>query len=309
MKKYILIFLSFFWLLIGQEKPSNLQIAKKLEIKTKFERVTKTHEFPKPYRELDSLLQIIYDQYCNYPGMTKRDQNSNYVRWEHTDISYDLLKDFASVLLKIQFYPWELYHNYVTIANEPIKDQQRRFNELIKKGGYWSELILPLPGWIIHHYILNTQIKNRFPRDFNLIINNRYILIVEPYLYERDWVNPDIKIQKINYYGCKVISDIKGNYMGDEKIEVCVGDNLMGYSTLDIGSRYMVLLRHKSQYIHFNDLNQSYILNPSDTDRFGIFKIEGNYINNLEIVLQSNSKIEIEYFKQVVERIINDTME
>ena len=132
-----------------------------------------------------------------------------------------------------------------------------------------------------------------------------------PYIFSAKETNKKnhLKIQKINYYGCKVISDIKGNYMGDEKIEVCVGDNLMGYSTLDIGSRYMVLLRHKSKNIHFNDLNQSYILNPSDTDRFGIFKIEGNYINNLEIVLQSNSKIEIEQFKQVVERIINDTME
>ena len=309
MKKFILMFFLFICLLVGQEKSPNLQIAEKLEIKTKFQEVTKTHEFPEPYIVMDSLFIELYNWLYKYPGITDSKHEDGYINWYNTDIPDNLLKDFANVILKIQFYPWELYHNYITLANEPIKDQQRRFNELIKKGGYWSELILPLPGWIIHHYILNTQIKNRLPRDFNLIIKNRYILILEPYLYERDWVNPDIKIQKINYYGCKVISDIKGNYMGDEKIEVCVGDNLMGYSTLDIGSRYMVLLRHKSKNIHFNDLNQSYILNPSDTDRFGIFKIEGNYINNLEIVLQSNSKIEIEQFKQVVERIINDTME
>ena len=90
---------------------------------------------------------------------------------------------------------------------------------------------------------------------------------------------------KIKYYGCKVIEDIKGNFRGDDRIEVCVGDNLRGFSNMELGTNYLVLLRHESQNINFNELIQSYTLNPYGTNRYGILKIDNNVILNMDRML------------------------
>jgi len=43
---------------------------------------------------------------------------------------------------------------------------------------------------------------------------------------------------------------------------------------MELGTNYLVLLRHESQNIHFNELSQSYTLNPYGTNRYGILKID-----------------------------------
>jgi hypothetical protein len=279
-------------------QPRNLRIA------LTYFKITEQQKFPPPYVLLDSLMLEFQDWLFAYPGYTSTVHPEGYKYWDQSDMPYDLLLRFAKVLVWKDFYPREDFYRYLRIANAPSRDQYRRYDAAVARGELFDEAGLPMTGYVLGVYILEKQIKNRLPWEWYFTLKNRYILVVEPLTKEYRWIDPKLKMMKANYYRCKVIQDIKGNFDGPD-IAQFVDNYLKGRVTeMEIGRKYLVLVSLRSDS---GSYGPTYLIRGLATDGRGIFPVVNGKILDTELKLRTESEITIENYKDIIQNFIHKT--
>lgn len=301
-RKYVLIILLLF------QGTSTIRTAQKDNIKSQtapfvqFRKITEQVEFPPPYVVLDSLLfEFYYRLYLNQADTTHKD-GSKFL--DGSDIPDNLLLSFAKTLVWKDFYPRDIYYRYLSIGNTPKREQFKRFDEATRAGKLFDETFLPpMPGFVLGK-IIDKHIRNRLPWIWYFIIKNRYILIVKPITKENRWIDPEYKIMKADYYNCKVIQDIKGNYDGPSM--PLLGVNYMRGNTteMEIGKKYLVLIPFESTTGNYGPV---YVVRGLATDGIGIFPVFNGKIFDPELILNNEVEIPIQEFKQTIRTFIHNT--
>ncbi|HCI56269.1 MAG TPA: hypothetical protein PL107_03345 [Candidatus Marinimicrobia bacterium] len=300
--------------LISQEKISpNFKVADKLNIKTKFEKPTDKQEFPKPYKVLDSLFVEFYNWVNSYPGINDSKHPEGYIDWTDTDMPQMMMETFAKSILLTHFYPDSITYEYFALANKPSDEQLKRYINIVKEGGEWDEVILNRPAWCLNVYILNNQIKNRMSEMWNFLLNNYYILVVEPYLMKIDIIDPSlpkIQINQANYYACNVLEDIKGNFpVALKKISISSSD----IYNMTENKKYIVLLNSRdygyfsSHYEHIMGISHEYSLR-SIYNKIPVYELVDNKMNNNYDLFGLGSEVQLEFFKNYIRSFIESNI-
>ncbi len=305
--------------LISQENVSpSFKVADKLNIKTKFEKPTDKQEFPKPYKVLDSLFVEFYDWVNSYPGINDSKHPDGYVDWADTDMPQEMLEAFAKAILWSRFYSGSIRHEYVTLANKPSDEQFHRYRKMEIEGGTWDEVRLMRTGWCLNIYI-DGQIEKRMPWMWHYFIKTGYILIVEPFTYQKsiiiDTRMPDNALNRSDYFGCYVKDDVVGNFNGPQKITITAFPNKYN---LENGKQYLVVL--SKEYLEtlsdkdgkISGINYEFGAVDWITNNQAVFEIiNGKVIDNSQLLflgqkLSIGPEFTVDILKQKVQVLIKE---
>lgn len=262
-----------------------------------FVKVTNTYDFPPVFKKLDSLLTefYIWSDYAN-PNATK---------WTEREMPEEMLMAFAKLLVWKNCISNEIGQKYLELANAVSKDQYRRENEANEKGTEFVEIKLPMPGGVLS-IIRRDMISKKLSWEWQFHLVNNYLLIVEPITAESLPINPeDSNSQKADYYNCKVIDDIKGNYSGSNPI--LLGVNFVK-GKMKTCNQYLVLIYGRNSFEKY--YGEHYLVRGIATDDEAIFPIkDGMIINNNDVLKTGKRKMQISEYKELVRNFIHKTAE
>ena len=270
--------------------------------------VSETAEFPPPYQIIDSLLFQFQDWLFSTPNFFLVPKPKEHIYWDDLDLPLDLLTDFAKVLLWKDYYPYSNYRNYLKVANAPAKEQAKRISKTWKRDEVVNEKHLPMPGFVLNPYIIQKQIKKRFPFDWYFLLENRYMFIVEPFTKDLEYIDPESRLGgRAYYYQCKFIEDVKGNYFGEDTLLLATNFLKGPFTEMEIGKKYLVLISLDANESSHRGLR--YLVRGLVTNGRGIFPIDGDKIIDFERELDKNtvfiSNESITGFKKSIEFFIN----
>jgi len=244
---------------------------------------------------VDSLCQQFYSN--TFPALISNNKSSS--DWVKS-MSNSELKEIAKILVFLFYIPSDEYMNFLVTINEPFHDQIRREQQAKKMGMSFNEIRAILPGALIHFFV--KEIEDRLSWEWTFHLTTRYILIVEIL----DKRTGSLQRPEANYplYECKVISDIKGNFNGNEYIGIIGGPNAK--MLVETDNTYLVLL-YSTHRIGMKETPNEYVTGGYATKGHGFFEIEnGKLIDKYNLLHVSDSLLTIDSYKKNVQNFFDN---
>lgn len=135
---------------------------------------------PQPYHNLDSLLDIFYNQLIDVPEHPSPLKNFEQVTWNDSDFSDTYCEEIARNILWTHFYPDSLYSKYCITLNRIVGKYLQRIDRDRRAGIHRTEITYPLPGWVVNRLFKDTILPDRFGWEQYLLLQSQYILEVIP---------------------------------------------------------------------------------------------------------------------------------
>jgi len=248
--------------------------SQEISAKTFFTPIADEYGFSPVFGRFENQLKRLYSQ----PELPNLDQ------FFDTDKK---MKDFASILIQMQFISPEEYNNYFELANKEHRLYRQKTNK--------KYLDVPTTRQVASR--IKTYIEKNIEWNWKFQLVNKYILIVKVKSIYRD-EHSNI----FPFYSCDIVDDIKGNFY-DKKTDVIFSGNF-DKVRMKPGNVYIILCLMKST----NPAgDQSYLIRGHATEDHGIFPIENNMIIDKNNVLRLlGESISVVKYKAQIKHFLYD---
>lgn len=246
-----------------------------------FPKITEKSAYPEAIKEFEKAFEKFYTDSIDIKKLSEEE-----------------LYDYGKLLVRFYYVPetytFKFFQYYRQLQMENIglikkQDPNAIKNKKIIKPGIFSSKI-------------KSVIFERLPWEWKFHLRNKYILHVKV-LSKGKYVSEDSGISYPSY-GCSIICDFKGNFIGGDKINLVSGHVK---TEAEISTEYLVLLFGRGSdgrpdtttgFIKYY-LKDHYLVRGLATNDEGFFPIRNNKIIDTNNSLQfNNNKIPIDEFKQ-----------
>ncbi|MBN2423905.1 MAG: hypothetical protein JXR46_08410 [Calditrichaceae bacterium] len=241
--------------------------------------------------KIDNYFKNFYSN--TYPALVSNNKSS--LDWVKS-MSNSELKEIAKILVFLFYIPYDEYINFLITINEPFHDQIRREQQAKKMGMSFTEIRAIKPGGLFS--LFKRVIEDRLAWEWTFHLTTRYILIVE-ILDKRTGC---AQRPEANYplYECKVISDIKGNFKGNDCINIIGGPNAK--RLVETGNTYLVLLS-SAHMLGEEIIKDQYVMGGNATEGNGFFEIDNkNIIDKDNLLNFGDNVIAIEAYSNNIKK-------
>jgi len=244
-----------------------------------------SNDFPSVYLELDSLLEVFYNRTIQYPEATYSKKAFERIDLDSSKYSDTYLKKVAAALIQTHFYPRSYFYQYFQTVNTDVKQYYLQIDKDRRNGIARTEIQYPLPGWVMVKYFGEQLIPQKLGWEYNLLLQNQYILVVKPISKETRVFDPQVRIGTGLYYEVEVLNDLKGNFTDNQNILVTHRrEFLEGLNKeMMIGNKYVILIQSVDEKGAYGP---AYLLRGSPiTLGRGIFSVVDEEVKDMEKIL------------------------
>jgi len=266
--------------------------------------VAEEMNLPAPYRRIESLLSNVYEDHIQALVTVDSSAGIQSINFEPTQFSDEFITEIADALLGTHYYPEQQYFEFIKALNYANNKQLPLSRGNSPKTVSADRINDPSIGWFLGSMLTKQIIPLKLSWEYQLLLQNRFILLVEPIDREDKYIEPELGMNMGSFYQVKVIEDLKGNFNDGEVIQLSYSRTFLAGSNIDmeIGKQYVVLLLTKSNHQNYGDL---YLVRGLSTQGRAIYTVNTDTIFDPEgILFPEHTTFSITTFKSRIGSIM-----